>query len=353
MSTLVLHVGMHKTGSTSIQNSLQGYARSRVRYLDLGPPNHSIPMWVAFSDAPQPEKLGLHARLGRSAEDIEAIKQETLARLQKELSKPGIDKFVISGEGITQLSAASLAQLKTFSSRYVDSINVFAYVREPEGFGISEFQQRVKAGYGGYAVRQPNYRTTFEKFIDVFGADGFTAKAFSRDALKGGSVVADFCAMWGIPFDPQDEVTMNESLSAPAVRLLHLFNREGEKSIGSPRLIRARQRMIGALSKHFEGRFSPPGKVAAVDADDVEWLRKHLGVSVPGSSDATERERTAAFREYVNALDRETIEKYRALLANLKIPTGPTDVPIELLSKHFEASLKLSAASDPVLSRMR
>jgi hypothetical protein len=338
MAMLVLHVGLHKTGSTSIQNSLKGYSASGIKYLDLGPPNHSVPIRAAFTDNPHPETEGVHARVGRTADEVSEMRRDVVERLRKQLSSKGFDKFVISGEGITQLSEASLQEFKALLTQYVDPIRVFAYVRDPAGFAISDFQQRIKAGYGGYDLGKPNYRNRLEKFPQVFGRENFSVKVFAREGLKGGSVVTDFCDLWGIPFDPKDEVRANESLSDAAVKLLHLFNRQGVRSKGTPSLARGRQRMIRSLARHFDGKFSPPAEIraAAFDAADVEWLRQELGVAFEMPT-AAAPQRPAEFRRFLEAIDEDTLASYRALLQQSKVPAQPGDSTIDLLNRHYEA----------------
>ena len=47
---LFLHIGMHKTGSSSIQFSLNGFENESIRYAKLGFENHSVPIYTAFSE---------------------------------------------------------------------------------------------------------------------------------------------------------------------------------------------------------------------------------------------------------------------------------------------------------------
>lgn len=353
MSMLLLHVGLHKTGSTSIQNSLKGYAASRIKYLDLGPPNHSVPIRAAFTDSAHPEKEGVHARVGRTAEELAEMRRDVLERLHKQLSSRDFDKFVISGEGITQLSAESLREFKALLDKYVDPIRVFAYVRDPGGFAISDFQQRIKAGYSGYELGKPNYRARLEKFLEVFGRDHFSAKVFARDSLKGGSVVTDFCDLWGIPFDPKNEVRANESLSDAAVKLLHLFNRRGVPSKGTAALARGRQRMIRALARHFDGKFAPPARIrsAAVDGQDLEWLRRELGISFDVEVPAAPP-RAAEFRQFLEAIDEPTLASYRGLLQASKVDVRPGDTTLDLLNRHFQACVAQADSPTDKLRRL-
>ena len=53
MKRCIIHIGMHKTGSTSIQRSLQGYRDDRFQYARLGKTaNHSLAMYSLFAADP-------------------------------------------------------------------------------------------------------------------------------------------------------------------------------------------------------------------------------------------------------------------------------------------------------------
>ena len=50
--TVILHIGMAKTATTSIQTGLKGFTDGETRYARLGSSNHSIPLITAFRKDP-------------------------------------------------------------------------------------------------------------------------------------------------------------------------------------------------------------------------------------------------------------------------------------------------------------
>lgn len=337
--TVILHVGMHKTGTTSIQRSLQDLSRARARYVQLGGSNHTVPIVTAFSS--DPTQMGMHRRAGRDAGELAVLKEKTLERLRSELSLAGeFDKFVISGEGIVALAPPALRALRSTLVAQVPRVQVFAYVREPVGYSVSAFQQRVKSGGAGHRLAQADYRKKFERFINVFGRENFSVRVFSRDRLKDGSVVADFCATWGLPYDPRQEVRTNESISEPVVKLLHLFNREGPAAQTDRRWRNARVDFAASLAGHFPGRFELPPQFhgQAIDPDDLAWLEKELGVAFPVRAGAAASQEE--FREYLETIAPPVVASYRDVLGTLGIRTSASDTPLELLEKHFERCLQ-------------
>ena len=328
MRELILHVGMHKTGTTSIQRSLQGLPAKGFRYVDLGHANHSNLVIAAFADVP--------GKNVRSSQRVEAMRERTLRALDTELSRPEFDKFVISGEGIVKLRPPAVEALRDKLLQYVDRVHVFAYMREPVGFSTSALQQRVKGGMAEYELPQPDYRKKFARFIDVFGAANVTGKPFARDQLKDGSVVVDFCDRWGIPFDPAREVRSNESLSEPVVKFMHLFNREGASTQGRG-LKRARRTMAEEMRAHFKGRFELPAQFhgATVDIRDVEWLARRFGIDFSAGLPAQSELDEAAFQAYLQAVDPAWVESYRELLSTRGLAVRTADDLLALMNRHF------------------
>ncbi|MEJ5992459.1 hypothetical protein WG902_20835 [Ramlibacter sp. PS3R-8] len=337
MRQLILHIGMHKTGTTSIQRSLGGLAQDRVKYVTLGSPNHSGPLSVAFGDR---TPKGRRALPGRS-DNPEALKQRIRAQLEAELAQKEFDKFVISGEGMVFLSPNAVQELRDIFYKHVDEVRVFAYVRDPIGYSSSALQQRIKGGYAGYSLSRANYRKKFVPFIEIFGRDKFSVKEFARPNLRDGSVVSDFCHLWGIPFDPQKEVRSNESLSEPTMKLMHLFNRSGMPSLENRTQTRARVAMVQELNAHFKGRFDLPAQFrpGAIDRDDIAWLAKECGVAFPVEVDTGAVMPADELEQYINDIDPAWISGYRALLQAKGIEAGSSETMVDLLNRHFSACL--------------
>lgn len=335
MRTVVLHVGMHKTGTTSIQQSLNGFAESGIKYLALDTANHTAPIRAAFSD-----HIQFHALKLKSAEELAALKQSTLEQMNQQLADRQFSKFIISGEGIVRLTAGALQELKRTLLQHVDSIQVFAYMREPIGYSASAFQQRVRmGGYQGYELTRADYRTKFEKFMEVFGRENFSAKVFARNSLQDASVVVDFCTVWGIPFDPRREVRSNEGLSEAALKLMHMLNRTEVVQAGGDGARRARMRLIDMLADHFPGKFvlDPRFHSGTIDVEDIAWLREQCGIDFTALSGSQGPWALDEFREYLDDIDPSVTASYRDLLKRQKIACSPDDAPDALLTKHFEA----------------
>ena len=277
MKEIVIHVGMHKTGTTSVQASLKGYDRDGVRFAELWDENHSIPVYTMFSA--NRDSYHVHTRLGLDTESIGSMRTEMFAEFERELALDR-SRLILSGEDISLLGRDDVESMGDFLRSRAERIRIVAYVRDPLGFASSAFQQYVQGGKRQYGLPHAEYRNRFEKFLDVFGREAVEFVKFDRNELDGGTVVADFCRRVDIPVDRVRETQANESVSATAIQLLYLFNREGVTSIGNDLLLRSRREFRRRLNAMFTGpglKLPAAAVLGDLDVDDVRWMEEVSG----------------------------------------------------------------------------
>lgn len=141
MKKCLIHIGMHKTGSTSIQESLNGFSNKNFYYANLGQSNHSVPIYVLFS-----KNWNGHFLLkGKPYEQIVQMKKETHENLISSIEKAKNRTLIISGEDIVSLTEDELSFFRNFlNDQGYQHIQIFAYVREPVEFISSAFQEILK-----------------------------------------------------------------------------------------------------------------------------------------------------------------------------------------------------------------
>ena len=308
---LLLHVGMHKTGSSSIQHRLASAPGVDFDYLDLGRgPNHGGAMFAAFDSAP--ENYDLLRRLGTSAEEARAIGDEVRRRLAERLARPGPRLRIVSGEAITLIDPAGLERLREFVLPLA-TLEVLAYVRPPRSFMESAFQQRVRGGTGtlNFASLYPVYRKRFLKFEQVFGRSRMRLVPFDVASFRGRDVVADLCDRLGVPAPEGPPAALNSAQSRRATSLLYTYRKFGATAAAGQAGIRDSKAMVLALQSlrgpklRFAG--AHVAEVLARFANDRRWvearLRAKLDEGEEPEGDHVVREEADLFRYDAHQLE--------------------------------------------------
>ena len=217
---------MHKTGSSSIQETFSNIPMEEIEYLSLGSSNHSG--FFSTLLAKKPENYHTHRKNGLNKTQARELQQSYMEKLHTVLQ--GVTKKIvlISAEDLSSSSTeySELEYLKEILSPYCRRIRLIGYVRPPAGYMQSAFQQRMKSG--GQKVFDlekvyPYYQKSFMKMDAVFGKENVEFILFSRDSLHNGDVVQDFAHRIGVTVEPNQIVRTNESLSLEATALLFVF----------------------------------------------------------------------------------------------------------------------------------
>lgn len=278
-----LHVGMHKTGSTSVQVTLSSAGRiPGWRYLLAGRRANLGQSLYAMLAADARE---FHTFVKKGASDAEVKREgEWLRRaLEREIRGCREENLILSAEALSIIDRPGIASLREFLSPLCDEVRVIGYVRPPLAFKVSHFQQRVKHGLGTFDVARirPRYRKRFRKFDKEFGRENVILRKFDPALFPGQCVVRDFCAQVGLPF-PADRpvVRSNESLSREACGILYAYRKYGPGFGVGPEVIRENQRLIAALVAMGGTKFRVCGELLAAglaeDAEDVRWMEERL-----------------------------------------------------------------------------
>lgn len=280
----LLHIGMHKTGTTSIQRTLGSLPSLGERhfYVDLGPPNHSVPLFQMFALAPHTHPA--LARRGVSAEQARAEGAALRESVSAQLRAAGPHRTpVFSGEDMSSTSVEILRGLRDFLAAHGYRAAVRAYVRPAAGFISSSFQQRLKVEPIRFSAEDnyPGYRRRFEPVESVFGRDAIRYWLFDPAQLAGGNAVTDFCQRCGLPLPPPEAIVRaNESLSRTAVALLYLQKHHAPPEEPGPeavRLLRRIQRVLqGIAGPRFVLGAALVEPVLREHAGDLAWMTERL-----------------------------------------------------------------------------
>ena len=292
---LFLHIGMHKTGSSSIQSSLNGFENESIRYAKLGFENHSIPIYTAFSE----NYLNYHIwkRQGLSDENIIRKKEELLQIVRKELRH--LKDIIISGEDISALAEKELMSLKKEIVDAGKDVFVIAYVRDPASYLKSEFSERVKMGLNDLFIL--NYKDRFKKVFDVFGENSVNLRLFRPDSLKGGDVVKDFYDILKLPEAP-NLPKKNTSLSVEAISMIYILNQIVSSTDPSKRVKKAKKDCLDLFREFFSNGQMINHEIflcSSIKEGDI-WMKKYVDIDISHNKYENYDQSFLNFQNYLN-----------------------------------------------------
>lgn len=294
---LVLHIGMEKTGTTSLQRTLRD-ERNYLKEAGILYPTSKHPpfdhQWLMCLLL-EPDDLPREFRTIRSL-DHDAVRgfgARFWDELQNQVTESRPQTVVLSYESFFLLKREPLERLRDLLASSFSDIEVIAYIRHPSTLWLSKAQQAVK---GSEIITPPglyrsNLRAHLTRHIDVF--DGrVIARAFDPETLHHGNVVRDFLSSY-IPGgdDLAQSMTIaseNESMSGEAMCVLQAFyrqfwpNQAGVFAIEGRELLAVLQMLRRDL--HQQSPKLRPGveaKIAENHEQDLKWLHERFGIAFP------------------------------------------------------------------------
>lgn len=288
MTTIILHFGMNKTGSSSIQRFLAGLVPTRTyRYADLGTPNQSLCLVAAFTTDSDRGSSIVKARIG--GEQLSADGRRYRSLIDSEITSAEAETLIFSGEGVRLLTEPELMTLhRTFRS--VDNeVRAVGYVRAPQGFIESNFQQILKRRLVDFrpADLYPKYRQRFAKLEHVFGQDNVQYWPFEPEKFPQRCVVHDFCARTGIDIGDHVVVRANKSLSRQALGILYAYRKFGPQFTGGPNVDGSSNLLIRHLRELKGDKLQLGRSIMAPVLEqyekDIAWMERRLGVPFPAA----------------------------------------------------------------------
>ncbi|MGZ9810330.1 hypothetical protein ACXN5S_07670 [Pseudoroseicyclus sp. H15] len=282
-----LHIGMHKTGTTTLQHRLAGYDDGETKYLDLGYPNHSIPLKLAYLDNPPKAFYASDDEAAWPAEREAARK-----RIAKALRDAAPANVVISGEELSTFPNGPFRpRLISHLRRQVDEVKVIGYVRDPAGFMASEFGQRVQAGFRQFNLLAlyPRYRFRFFgwNYVMERAGNGFDLSLYDPASYENGDVVNDFVARAGLDPSHLRDVgaKANPSLTAEGAAVFYAFRHADGPSPVRGEEHEAQIKLINLMYGFGRNpiRLDPEAiqPLLAENAEEIDWIQELIGRPFP------------------------------------------------------------------------
>lgn len=227
MKTLILHVGLHKTGSTGIQDTL-GRSQSALREYGYHYPvfanpdgvaetNHSYMFQLVFKS--DPSKLAVVRKKGWNSDVAAKLYSNQLKRAMDTTSN-----LILSGEGIFALEKEELCAVKALFEDW--DIKVVCYVRPAYSFFCSAVQEQIKNGIASKIALDTPGRAeskTIARFQAVF--DNIHFVSFPEACGHSNGPPSDFFHRFNLPYDATRTKTQtNQGLGNTVTRLCAHLN---------------------------------------------------------------------------------------------------------------------------------
>ena len=282
MKEVILHIGLHKTGSTSIQKALKGYNKDGVKAIGFEEENHSIPMYTIFSENRSDYHIWTNA--GANKDQVNQRRETYLKILTDHINDKNNEKLIISGEDISVLSAKEKHKLIKFFTKLDISIKVIAYVRSPIDWSASVFQQMAKDGHPPKGKIATNYKHSLKPFLEILGKNNILVFPFNDVQKKYSSIINHFSDVLKIKLP--DINNENESLTEFQLALVCSLNSIKLQTNGNPHRYRIRKKLVdiireyrceGLASKKLDKKYFVPFLHEMVEKD-VEWLSDNFDI---------------------------------------------------------------------------
>jgi hypothetical protein len=278
----ILHVGMPKTGSSSIHRTLLHVPpQLGVRYMH----DHGVNLSrvLATICMEEPEEFPANRRRGRTRTELLQERKKLQQAIAEGLADPQASAVIMSAEMLTGLEAGAIKTLADWLRPLAPELQVVSYVRDPFSFVDSMFQTAVRNGKGKFNLgsHYPDYAKRFRKLEQAFGRKSIRYFAYEPATFVQGDVVQDFAARLNLDASDWQTRRTNVSMSKDAVCLLYMYRKLGPAEPRGAEAVQATARFMRLLEtlQGNKARLAREVVQPVIDekAKDIAWMEKRLG----------------------------------------------------------------------------
>jgi len=286
---LWIHIGMPKTGTTSLQSWLHAHpdflSRHGIRYLVAGRDRGTgAARQICHNAMAVAMSRGWH---GTPEAQADAMAEECRAF---EAGNTILSSEMFFGRDLSPLQ-------ERYLSRINEPVRVIVYLRRADDFLEADYKQRAKnalptGGAAGFVAERlkkiaedPDYMnlgTACARIRAQVPEAEIIPRLYLRDEMAGGNIITDFLSLFGVPPEEVDlpERGANRSLSRVASEALGLFDgKAGYDKKARRRLGRALQAKGDARLYHSGDVLTPDERVqvnAAFEARNAGFRAAHF-----------------------------------------------------------------------------
>lgn len=270
MKKLILHIGTGKTGTSSIQKYLDMNESSLmtqgIKYSNTfnGAEKH---IWALICFMKNPlYHPAIQRELKKTNRSIQQIIENKLSTFEKEVRSFSQQytecTTIISCEDLWDNQNFTIGSIKSLSDYFkdlFDHIQLIVYIRDPLSHAVSDFSEKIKAGWENPATLSApannhliHHKERLLKWINNFSYSEINVLQFNRKSFYQGNLLSDFCCHADISQKNMKELTIdsNKSLSLTSMRYLWFLNQSYPATIKG-KINPKRGNIANFFSKHF------------------------------------------------------------------------------------------------------
>lgn len=240
MKTLFLHIGIPKTGTSSIQKFC---ATNRAKLEKNG---YCYPQDIRAYPGISPNRNGhFLMHFDKNNPDAEAESRQLFEQGMEQIHDcfQTFDNVVLSDEGLWMASGRQRStlweELKEDAKAHGYIIKIIVYLRRQDQFLSSRYNQRVKhsgltQAWDKHVASAPeslgdvlDYAAKLSRMEQVFGTENIYVRRFNRSSFFGGSIYADFFQCLGLELTEdyqQLEADANLALKGNTFEIMRVVN---------------------------------------------------------------------------------------------------------------------------------
>lgn len=283
-----IHIGMHKTGSSSIQETFCGERLKsvKIKYFPILGPNHGVGFKKLFPNIGSNEELKKLEFKSYLPILKENIYMNLIYKTAKELENENI---FFSGEDFSNTTYVVDLVNHIFPNH---EIEVICYVRNPIDFASSGFQQRVK-GPGVHSFNQeinfnnliPDYREKFEPYVKNNKISKLHIKEYKRTNLLGGDVIDDIAKIMKLESSEYNKVISNESADGIVIAYTFLLKsseiyKAATKVLNNKLVSKTNEKFLETFESNKSPKIILCGKklneALKEKKDSIKWIEDYL-----------------------------------------------------------------------------
>jgi hypothetical protein len=257
-----LHIGVEKTGTTSIQSFLATNrtalrAEGRLYPATPGPVSHLDLVAFALDDDRIDGTRKAHGLTTPSR--IAAFRDDFVRALVTEIASGGVSEIILSSELLSSRirSPSELARIKILCAGIARNTKIVVYLRNQVDFLVSRYTTVIQAGsseeFRARAAPLADYAVLLDRWGAAFGRENLVIRRFEPADFVDGDLLADFAATIGLESTKLVSVPhFNESLDAESLAFLRAINRRLPRRL-SDRLGPMRSAAVTVLQRRHGG----------------------------------------------------------------------------------------------------